>query len=92
MTELTVTIDDIRTVLTQAISVEMGITAGVLATDRPFTEYGVDSLAALAVAMELEDAFGLVELPATLLWDYPTVDTLAPALWALMNGATGDGR
>jgi acyl carrier protein len=79
-----VTIEDLRNVLIKAISVELGVAPTELATDRSFAEYGVDSLAALSVAMELEDAFGLTDLPPTLLWDYPTVDTLTPALWNLI--------
>jgi hypothetical protein len=35
--------------------------------------------------MEVEDALGLSDLPVDLLWDHPTVDTLADALWKLMN-------
>src|SRR5262249_17396045 len=84
MNESPVTIQTIRNVLVNAISVELGVAPGDLTTDRPFAEYGVDSLAALSVAMEIEATFGLVDPPSTLLWDYPTVDTLAPALWDLL--------
>ena len=81
MNTSSVTVQSLRDVLINAVSVELGIAPTALATDRPFAEYGVDSLGALSVAMELEDTFGLVDLPTTLLWDYPTVDTLVPALW-----------
>ncbi|MPZ28225.1 MAG: acyl carrier protein [Micromonosporaceae bacterium] len=82
----TISVEDIRDVLIRSISAELGIPPSELATDRPFAEHGVDSLAALSVAMELEDACGLTDLPATLLWDYPTVDVLAPALRHLADG------
>ena len=36
------------------------------------TQYGLDSIDALTLAGDLEDLTGL-ELPSTLLWDYPTV-------------------
>jgi acyl carrier protein len=85
-----VTIEEIQNVLLEAISVELGVSPLTLATDRPFTDYGVDSLVAFAVAMELQDVCGLVNLPSTLLWDYPTVNTLAPALWNIVNGRLAD--
>lgn len=86
MSNSTLTVDDIRDLLIKAICSEMGVAPAELATDRRFTEYGVDSLAALAVAMEVEDTCGLSGLPTTLLWDYPTVDALAPALWDIAHG------
>ncbi|CAL9449812.1 acyl carrier protein [Streptomyces griseomycini] len=90
------TLDDVKNVLTEAVAAEAGIPAGELATDQPFTSYGLDSMAALSVGMEVEDACGLSDLPVDLLWDHPTVDTLAEALWKLMNAepvpAAADGQ
>lgn len=82
------TLDDVRNVLIKAVSAEAGVAPAELATDRPFTSYGLDSMAALTVGMEIEDSCGLTDLPVDLLWDHPTVDSLAEALWALMNGDT----
>ena len=79
------TIDDIRDLLVKAIAVEAGISPDELATDRPFTTYGLDSMAALSVGMEIEDTCGLTNLPVDLLWDHPTVDTLTDALWKLLD-------
>jgi acyl carrier protein len=45
-------------------------------TNLPFAEYGLDSVAALSLFGDIEDAFGLY-LEPTVAWDYPTVDTLA---------------
>ncbi|HUF60753.1 MAG TPA: AMP-binding protein [Verrucomicrobiales bacterium] len=39
----------------------------------PFAQYGLDSSVALGITGELQDELG-VELPPTLLWDYPTID------------------
>ncbi|MER6106718.1 acyl carrier protein [Streptomyces hirsutus] len=90
------TLDDVKRVLAQAVAAEAGVPAADLATDQPFTSYGLDSMAALAVGMEIEDACGLSDLPVDLLWDHPTVDSLSEALWNLMNTvpvpATADGR
>jgi acyl carrier protein len=79
------TLDDVKNVLAEAVAAEAGVPAAELATDQPFTSYGLDSMAALSVGMEVEDALGLSDLPVDLLWDHPTVDTLADALWKLMN-------
>ncbi len=40
--------------------------------DAPFSRYALDSLDAVTLVMDLEEQLG-TELPATLLWDYPTV-------------------
>lgn len=80
------TIDDVKNTLINAVAAEAGVAPDELATDQPFTSYGLDSMAALTVGMEIEDAFGLSNPPVDLLWDHPTVDTLAEALWKLMNG------
>jgi acyl carrier protein len=92
------TFDDVKKVLIDAVAAEAGVAPAELATDRPFTDYGLDSMAALSVGMEIEDVCGLADLPVDLLWDHPTVDTLAEALWKLMNAeplaatAAADGQ
>ncbi|WP_392964624.1 acyl carrier protein [Streptomyces sp. LN245] len=85
MSTTDMTIDEVKRVLLEAVATEAGIPAAELATDRPFTDYGLDSMAALTVGMEIEDVCGLSDLPVDLLWDHPTVDTLSEALWKLMN-------
>ncbi|WP_283464976.1 acyl carrier protein [Streptomyces sp. PH10-H1] len=42
----------------------------------PFAEYGIDSVAALSIFGDIEDAFGLY-LEPTVAWDHPTVQSLA---------------
>ena len=44
--------------------------------DRPFAEYGVDSLTAVELSHELEEQFK-VPLPPIVAWNYPTPATLA---------------
>ena len=44
--------------------------------DRPFAEFGVDSLTAVELSQELEDEFK-VPLPAIVAWNYPTPAALA---------------
>ncbi|GAB6043143.1 acyl carrier protein [Endothiovibrio diazotrophicus] len=45
----------------------------------PLAEYGLDSVFALTLSGDIEDHLGLV-LEPTVMWDYPTVGTLAKAL------------
>jgi acyl carrier protein len=42
----------------------------------PFARYGLGSVESVSMAGELEDWLGC-DLPATLLYDYPTIDALA---------------
>jgi acyl-CoA synthetase (AMP-forming)/AMP-acid ligase II/acyl carrier protein len=57
-----------------------------VARDRPFAEFGVDSLTAVELSQELEDEFG-VELPAIVAWNYPTPATLSRYLAEQTMGA-----
>jgi acyl carrier protein len=43
---------------------------------RPFVEFGLDSLAAMILMGDLEQWLGR-ELPPTLAWSYPSIETLA---------------
>jgi acyl carrier protein len=47
--------------------------------DRPLQEYGVDSLDAVMLVGDLEDALD-VELPATVQWDHPSLRSIAQVL------------
>ncbi|WP_434652365.1 acyl carrier protein [Pseudomonas sp. R3-56] len=68
---------------------EMRLEQGSVATDRNLAEYGLDSIAALTIAGDLEDELG-VELPPTLLWDYPSIDDLAHYLLGIASGMLGE--
>src|SRR3954453_20487034 len=54
----------------------LSMDASAVARDRPFAEFGVDSLTAVELSQELEDEFG-VPLPAVVAWNYPTPAALA---------------
>lgn len=47
------------------------------ADDRPLTECGLDSLGAVELRNSLASRFSMAELPATLTYDYPTVNAVA---------------
>lgn len=42
----------------------------------PFSRYALDSVATVGLTGDLQDVLG-VELPPTLLWDFPTIASLA---------------
>ncbi|MEE4138722.1 acyl carrier protein [Pseudomonas viridiflava] len=75
--------------LSAMVEQEMRLEQGSVATDRNLAEYGLDSIAALTIAGDLEDELG-VELPPTLLWDYPSIDDLANYLVGIASGMLGD--
>ncbi|MEU7635851.1 MULTISPECIES: acyl carrier protein [unclassified Streptomyces] len=52
-----------------------------LDTAVPFAESGLDSVAALSLCGDIEDAYGLV-LEPTVVWDHPTVAALSRHLCA----------
>jgi acyl-CoA synthetase (AMP-forming)/AMP-acid ligase II/acyl carrier protein len=54
----------------------LGLDAADVSRDRPFAEFGVDSLTAVELSQELEDEFK-VPLPPIVAWNYPTPAALA---------------
>ena len=83
-------LDDIREQLTAQIRTilarELRTAESELDTDRPFIELGLNSMMALSIRREIENIVGL-ELSATMLWNHPTVDSLAAHLTAKLTGA-----
>jgi acyl carrier protein len=67
------------------IAAELVLPVGKVALGRPLADLGLDSLMATAVRRRLESVLG-VELPATLLWNCPTLDALAVHLNDLLDG------
>jgi acyl carrier protein len=54
----------------------LGLDAADVSRDRPFAEFGVDSLTAVELSHELEKQFG-VPLPPIVAWNYPTPAALS---------------
>ncbi|QXJ23207.1 SDR family NAD(P)-dependent oxidoreductase [Actinomadura graeca] len=69
----------LRRYLIEQIAFRSRIPAAEVDPGRPLEEFGLASRDAVAVAGELERMLGRV-LPATLVWDHPTIDGLAAAL------------
>jgi acyl carrier protein len=64
---------------------------GDLAMGQPFRELGVDSLMAVELRNRLAERFG-VKLPATLVFDYPTLQQLSTWLLDQLFPSNGDRR
>ena len=62
--------------LSGMLSKTLRIDAAEIDVNRPLPHYGLDSIDAVTLAGDLEDWLN-VELPSTLLWDYPTVAAIA---------------
>jgi acyl carrier protein len=48
-----------------------------IAIAQPFSESGLDSLGAIELRDAIAQTFGVKDLPATLVFDYPTIEALA---------------
>ncbi|MFZ5828643.1 MAG: AMP-binding protein [Planctomycetota bacterium] len=68
--------EEIEARLLAWISARVGATPNELDCDKPFADYGVDSLAAVELSCELEQWLH-VRLPAVLAWSHPTPARLA---------------
>ena len=71
---------------------ELGMSASAIDVDRPFPELGLDSMMAMAVLKEARRLVGF-DLSATMLWDHPTIASLAAYLVEMVAppGVSDDG-
>jgi acyl carrier protein len=76
----------VREWLMDQLSKTLKTARGRLDADAPFARYGLNSLDAVTLVMDLEEQLG-IELPPTLLWDYPTINKCAAHLAALQSQA-----
>lgn len=74
-------LDEVR----RRVALVLGVQSAAVGVHRPLTEAGVDSLLATAVRVALERDLGIA-LPATLLWNHPTVGEIA----GYLAGVLGD--
>ena len=65
--------------LTAILAGELGVQDHELAVDRPFAELGLNSVMAMTIRREAEQLLG-VELSVTMLWNHPTIASLADYL------------
>lgn len=63
------------------LSRKLGIKHVEVDFDKPFADYGIDSIAAVALVQELNEWLdGVVEIDPTTLWDFPTIESLVSYL------------
>lgn len=67
---------ELQTALTAMLSKTLRIDAQDIDIHRPLPRYGLDYIDAVALAGDIEEWLN-IELPTTLLWDYPTVSAIA---------------
>jgi acyl-CoA synthetase (AMP-forming)/AMP-acid ligase II/acyl carrier protein len=65
--------------LVQQIAAQLRLAPGQISLDRPFVDFGLDSVQAVSLTGELETWLDR-SLPATLVWDYPNIRALAAHL------------
>ena len=59
---------------------------GSFTLDTPLTELGLDSVYALTLCGDIEDAYG-IEVDPLIVWDYPTIRELAGGLTEQLRDA-----
>lgn len=69
-------IETIQTWLANQIARQLNIKSNTIKVTEQLTRYGLDSIDSVTIVGEMEDWLG-VELPSTLLWDYPTIEKTA---------------
>jgi acyl carrier protein len=79
--EMTKDLEAMRGWLIERISKALKV-KGPMDPDAPLSKYGLQSIDAVILAMEIEEEVG-VELPPTLLWEYNTVNECTAYLTAL---------
>ena len=76
-------LSELESRLQAIIAHELGMSASAVDVDRAFPELGLDSMMAMAVLGEAKRVFGF-EVSTTMLWDHPTISSLAAYLVGLV--------
>lgn len=69
-------VEAIQTWLVNKLAKQLSLNAQTIDVREPLTRYGLDSIDAVTLVGDLEDWLQ-IELPSTLLWDYPTIEKAA---------------
>ncbi|MBW4486341.1 MAG: acyl carrier protein [Trichocoleus desertorum ATA4-8-CV12] len=72
-------VEAIQQWLVSQLAKQLSLDPNNIKVQEPLTRYGLDSIDAVTLVGELEDWLEL-ELPSTLLWDYPTIEKAATFL------------
>ncbi|HWO43960.1 MAG TPA: acyl carrier protein [Candidatus Eisenbacteria bacterium] len=76
--------EDIQAWIIARLAEELKVPPGDIDVRLPFTQFGLDSIVAFMLTGELADRLGC-DLPATLFWEYPTLESLAQYLHREFN-------
>ncbi len=71
--------EEIKSWLVSKLAEIRGIDGEEIDVQEPFADFGLNSIDAVSLSGDLEDLLG-VTLPATLLWDFPTIEELSTHL------------
>jgi acyl carrier protein len=74
-------LSEMKTMLIARVSSSLRI-KGEMDPDAPFQRYGLQSIDAVILAMEIEEEIGF-EMPPTLLWEYDTINKCSEHLFKL---------
>lgn len=69
----TSSVEALQNWLVSKLASQLSINSKTINVSEPLTRYGLDSIDAVTLVGDLEDWLGL-ELPETLLWDYPSIE------------------
>ncbi len=83
------TLAEVRAQLTVIVERMLGIS---VPANQPLMEAGLDSLSAVELRNTLAETFRMDNLPATLMFDYPSVDALVGYIAERTNSAPADGH
>lgn len=78
------TIVEIQNWLINKVSSQLNISSSDIDITSELATYGLDSMDAVMISGELEDALD-IELASTILWDYPTIESLSTFLHNSIN-------
>ncbi|WP_169988331.1 acyl carrier protein [Microbispora sp. H10836] len=76
--------DDLRRWLTERVAAYLGRPPAEIDPTVKLRTYGLDSIHALSLCVDVEEAVGLLVEP-TLAWDHPTIDDIAAHLTDLLS-------
>ncbi|MDZ7335183.1 MAG: SDR family NAD(P)-dependent oxidoreductase [candidate division KSB1 bacterium] len=85
------TVSAIESWLVSKIAENLGINASEISIQEPFVSFGLDSAQAVGLVGDLEEWLGR-KLSPTLVWDYPTIESLAMFLAAEETGDVGAAK
>jgi len=85
------TSSEIQSWLVRRLAETLDVSEADVEVSIPFDRYGLDSRTAATLSAELEDWLEC-SLPATLVWDYPTIASVADFLASLGGSVGGAGH